>query len=215
MKKLRAISVAIVAVTLLLPGLVHAQDLIAISGVLQAADCQTWTLTLKTADGAQRLFTTTSVTGVYVNTVPVDRCTLPQYAGRDATVWVTPAGDLLVAGRVDISVRKADAAQAAPGYLYGAYGYGPYGYGPYFDPYYNPYLNYDPFYYGTYVYPFGIGINIDGHFHDRDFDRGRFDRGDRGFHRGDRGGALPGGFSGAAVPRSFPSRSDGHGGGRR
>jgi hypothetical protein len=219
MKKLTAITLAIVIVTLVVPGLVHAQDIIAIGGTLQAADCQTGTLTLKTADGAPRVFQTTSMTGVYVNSAAADRCTLPQYAGRDATVWITAAGDHLVAGRVEISAPTGEFTAQPSGYGYGPYGYGPYQYGPYFDRYYNPYLNFDPYYYGTYLYPFSVGIDLDGGLRDRDFGHRRFDRGDRDFHRGDgsgaRGGAMHGGSSGPRMTGGFPGRSGSHGGGRR
>jgi hypothetical protein len=214
MKKLTAISLAVVLVTLIVPGLVHAQDTITIGGVLQAADCRANTLTLKTGAGSPRVFATASTTGVYVNSAPAALCTLAQYTGRDAVVWLTASGDHLLAGRVDISVAVAavPAQSADYGSPYGSYNYGPSGYGPYFDPYYNPYLNFDPYYYGTYLYPFDIGIDIDGHFRDRGFDRGGFDRGGRDF-RG--GGATHGGFSGARVTGGFRGQGGAHGGGRR
>jgi hypothetical protein len=213
MKKLTAMSLAVVLVTLIVPGLVHAQDLITVGGVLQTADCQANTLTLKTGDGSPRVFGTASTTAVYINSVAADLCTLPQYAGHDATVWLAAAGDHLVAGRVDISVLPAPVA--AQGYSYGTYGYGPYGYGPYFDPYYNPYLNYNPYYYGTYLYPFDVDFGFGGRFNNRGFDRGR----DRGFRGNDRGGfhaaGTHGGFSGARMTGGFGIRGGGHGGGRR
>lgn len=152
MTKLTAMTVAMVLATLVMSGVVHAQDLIANGGVLQAADCQANTLTLKAADGLPRAFATTSRTLLYVNSATADLCTLPLYVGSDVTVWLNAPSDRRIVGRVDVLTAPAPlVAQPAPGYTYGPYGFGPYS-GPNFDPYY--YLNYDPFYFGTYFYPF-------------------------------------------------------------
>jgi hypothetical protein len=154
MKSTTAVLFAAMLVTLLAPGFVRAQDLVVVGGILQSADCQANVLALKTADGSPRVFVTAPATGIYVNSAPAALCALGQYAGRDATVWSTTAGDRSLATRVDVSFPIASPGPQGPGYGYGLFGYGPFQYGPYFDPYYNPYLNYNPYHYGAYPYPY-------------------------------------------------------------
>ena len=172
MKKLIATMVGIVIAGLMVPSIVHAQSVItvhAIQGTIQAADCEANTLTLKAIDGSARIVSTVSSTKVFVNSATASLCTLPQYAGSGATVWVTANGDQLLAGRVDVSVEAAPVIpESVPSYgdrpYYGPYNYyGPY-YGPYYEPYYGPY--YGPYHFGPYYYPFYFHRDRDFH-HDR------------------------------------------------
>ncbi len=230
MMKLGAMTVGMIVAGLMVPGIVHAQNVIAIQGTIQAADCQANTLAVKAADGSTRVFSAASSTAVFVNSAAASFCTLPQYVGRGATVWITASGDQLLAGRVDVSVAAPVIPDSVPGYGAGAYN------GPYYGPYYGPYF-----------YPFfGIGIDVDPGFRDRGFRRDRdfrhdrdirddrdFQR-DRDFHGGDRGGARESGNSGShsggmnggshnggmnggsqGGGMTAPSHSGGHGGGRR
>jgi hypothetical protein len=237
MTKLRAMTVGMIVAGLMVPGIVHAQNVIAIQGTIQAADCQANTLALKAADGSSRVFSAASSTAVFVNSAAASFCTLPQYVGSGATVWITASGDQLLAGRVDVSVAAAPVIpESVPSY----------GYGPYNGPYYGPY-------YGPYFYPFfDVGIDVRPGFRDRDFDRDRdfrrdrdFDRDrdfrddrdvhrDRDFHGGDRGGTrgsgnggshgggMTGGSQGGGMTggsggggMNGGSHGGGHGGGRR
>lgn len=113
MTKLTAMTVAMVLATLVMSGVVHAQDLIANGGVLQAADCQANTLTLKAADGLPRAFATTSRTLLYVNSATADLCTLPLYVGSDVTVWLNAPSDRRIVGRVDVLTAPAPPCGAA------------------------------------------------------------------------------------------------------
>lgn len=201
MTKLIATLVGMVVAGLMVPSVVHAQNVIAvhaIQGTIQAADCQAKTLTLKAVDGSARVVSTVSSTAVFVNSAAADLCMLPQYVGSGATVWFTDNGDQLLAGRVDVSVAAApDVPEAAPYY-------GP-DYGPYYPPY-GPY--YRPYFYGPIV--IGPGFHDRRFHHDRDFHHDRY------FHGGDRGGPH-------GVPSGVPhgggmnggSHGGGHGGGRR
>jgi hypothetical protein len=231
MTKLGAMTIGMIVAGLMVPGIVHAQNVIAIQGTIQGADCQAMTLALKAADGSTRVFSAASSTAVFVDSAAASFCTLPQYLGRGATVWITASGDQLLAGRVDVSVAAPVIPDAVPGYGAGAYN------GPYYGPNYGPY-------YGPYFYPFfGVGIDIDPGFRDRDFRRDRdFDRDrdfrhdwdfrddrnfhrDRDFHGGDRrgtrdsgnGGPHTGGMNGGSQGGGIitPSHGGGHGGGRR
>jgi len=69
---------------LMVPSVVHAQNVITILGTIQAADCQANTLTLKTADGYARVLSIASSTAVFANSAAVGLCTLPQYVGSGA-----------------------------------------------------------------------------------------------------------------------------------
>lgn len=230
MTKLGAMTVGMIVAGLMGPGIVHAQNVIGIQGTIQAADCQANTLALKATDGSSRVFSAASSTAVFVNSAAASFCTLPQYVGSGATVWITASGDQLLAGRVDVSVAAPVLPESVPSY----------GYGPYNGPYYGPY-------YGPYFYPFfGVGIDVNPGFRDRDFDRDRdfrrdrdFDRNrdfrnDRDFHGGDRGGTrgtgnggshgggMTGGSQGGGMTggsrgggMNGGSHGGGHGGGRR
>jgi hypothetical protein len=218
MTKLGTMTVGMIVAGLVVPGIVHAQNVIAIQGTIQAADCQANTLALKAADGSTRVFSAASSTAVFVDSAAASFCTLPQYVGRGATVWITASGDQLLAGRVDVPVAAPVILDSVPGYGTGAYN------GPYYGPYFYPF--------------FGVGIDVDpGFFRDRDFRRDRdFDRDrnfrddrdfhrDRDFHGGDRrgiresgnGGSHSGGMNGGSRGGGMtaPSHSGGHGGGRR
>lgn len=183
MTKLIATMVGIVVAGLMIPSIVHAQNVIAIhaiQGTIQAADCQANTLTLKATDGSARVVSTVANTAVFVDSAAASLCTLPQYVGSDATVWVKANGDQLLAGRVDVSVAAAPVIpESVPGYGDGPY-YRPH-YGPYYGPYYAPY--------GPYYYPFYYRRDRDFH-DDRDFHH------DRDFYGGDRGGPHGGGHGG-------------------
>jgi uncharacterized membrane protein YgcG len=226
MTKLGAMTVGMIVAGLMVPGIVHAQNVIVIQGTIQAADCQANTLALKAADGSTRVFSAASSTAVFVDSAAASLCTLPRYVGSSATVWITASGDQLLAGRVDVSVAAPVIPESVPGYGTGAYN------GPYYGPYYGPYF-----------YPFfGVGIDVDPGFRDRDFRRDRdFDRDrdfrhdrnfrddrdshrDRDFHGGDRGGTRGGGnggFHGGGMNGGSQgggmtggSHGGGHGGGR-
>jgi uncharacterized membrane protein YgcG len=211
MKTVTALTFGMVIAILMMPGIVHAQDIITIRGTIQTADCQANTLTLKTADGASHVIATASSTAVFVNAAVTGPCSLPQYGASDATVWITAAGDQLVAGRVDIFVAPTPhVPEPAPGF----------GSGPYDGPYYGPYD-------GPYFYPFfGIGIDVDRRFHNRDFGRDRDvhrdrdSQGDGDPHRGtagrnDHGGSMTGGSHGVGMGGGSHSGSRSRGGGRR
>jgi hypothetical protein len=217
MTHLGAMTVGMIVAGLMVPGIVHAQNVIAIQGTIQAADCQANTLALKAADGSIRVFSAASSTAVFVNSAAAGFCMLPQYVGRGATVWITASGDQFLAGRVDVSVAAPVIPDSVPGYGTGAYN-GPYYYGPYYGPYFYPF--------------FGVGIDVDpGFFRDRDFRHDRNFRDDRDFHRdrdfhgGDRGGTresgnggshsggMTGGSRGGGM--TAPAHSGGHGSGRR
>jgi hypothetical protein len=166
--------VGMIVASLMVPGITQAQNVIAIQGIIQAADCQANTLTLKTADGSARVLSTASSTAVFVNSAAAGLCMLPQYVGSDATVWITASGNQLLAGRVDVSVAAAPLVpESVP-----SYGVGPY-YGPNYGPYYGPY--YYPYYYRR----------------DRDFHDDRNFHHDRDFHGGDRGGSRGSGNGGS------------------
>ena len=163
MNKITAMTLGMVLAALLMPPRpAHAETLIAVGGIIESADCQANTLTVKAADGSLRALATTPTTAVFVDSRAADVCVLPLLLGNDATVWLSPTGDHHVAGRVYVSTTGAPlVAQPAPGYGYAAPGFGPsyYGsyfgsyFGPYFDPYENPFLYFAPYYFGTYFYP--------------------------------------------------------------
>jgi hypothetical protein len=181
MTKVIAMMLGTIVAGLIAPSVVHAQNVIAIQGTIQAADCQANTLTLKAADGSARVLSTASSTAVFVNSAATSLCTLPQYVGNGAKVWITASGDKLLAGRVDVSVVAAPVIpESVP-----SYGDGPY-YGPSYGPYYAPYGPY----YQPYYYPFYYRRDRDFH-NDRDFHH------DRDFHGGDRGGSQGSGNGGS------------------
>jgi hypothetical protein len=204
MTKFVAMMVGMVVAGLMVPNIVHAQNVIPIQGTIQAADCQVNTLTLNASDGSH-VFQVAPSTAVFVNSARTEGvCTLQQYIGSNATVWVTANGDQLLAGRVDVSAAPAPVVpEATPGY--GAPYYGP-DYPPYYAPY-GPY--YSPYFYGPII--FGPG--------DRDFRHDRDFNHDRDFHGGDRGGPRGtgnGGSQGGGM--NGPSQGGGmngpsHGGG--
>ena len=69
-----------IVVGLMVPGIDHAQNVIAIQGMIQAADCQANTLTSKAADGSSRVFCAASSTAVFVNSAKASFSMLQQYA---------------------------------------------------------------------------------------------------------------------------------------
>ena len=159
MNKITAMTLGMVlAAALLMPRQAHADTLLAVGGIIESADCEANTLTVKAADGSLHALTTTATTAVFVDSRAADLCVLQLLVGNDATVWLTPARDHRVAGRVLVSTTAAPlVAQPVPGYGYTAPGFGPsyYGsyFGPYFDSYDNPFLYFAPYYFGTYFYP--------------------------------------------------------------
>ena len=119
MNKTTAMTLGIVLAALLMPGHVRAQRLIAVGGIIESADCQANTLTVKATDGSARALATTPTTVVFVDSKAADLCELPFLVGSDATVWLTPPGDHLVAGRMYVTTTAAPlVAQPAPGYGY-------------------------------------------------------------------------------------------------
>jgi len=190
MTKLVVMMVGMAVAGLMVPGIVHAQDVIQVQGAIQAADCQANTLTLNASDGSH-VFQVTPSTAVFVNSARTEGvCTLQQYVGSNATVWVTANGDQLLAGRVDVS------AAPAPVVPEGTPGYGAPYYGPDYPPYYAPYgPYYSPYFYG----PIIIGPGDRDFHHDRDF-HGGDRRGPRGSgNGGGQGGSMNGGAPGGGM----------------
>jgi len=75
MMKLVAITLGMVVAILVVPGIVQAQNVIAVQGTIQAVDCQANTLTLNAADGSHA-FPIVSSTAVFVNSATSNFCTL-------------------------------------------------------------------------------------------------------------------------------------------
>jgi hypothetical protein len=131
MTKLVAMALGMFLAILIMPGIGWAQGTtFVVQGTIQAVDCQTNTLTLNAADGSH-VFPAAPNTAVFVDSASASFCTLQQYVGSKATVWVTANGNQLIAGRVDVTIAIVPGVpEPFPSYWdYGPY-YGPYLYGP-------------------------------------------------------------------------------------
>lgn len=104
MTKATAVMLGALLATLSLAGIGQAQDVATIQGTIQAVDCTTKALEVKTPDGAQyKVYVVPASTAVFVNSQPVNFCSLQQYVGSTATVSLVPNGSQLMVKRVDVS----------------------------------------------------------------------------------------------------------------
>lgn len=104
MTKVAALMLGVLLATLTLAGIGQAQDVATIQGTIQAVDCNTKALEVKTADGSQyKVYVVPASTTVFVNSQPVSFCTLQQYVGSTATVSLVPNGSQLMVKRVDVA----------------------------------------------------------------------------------------------------------------
>jgi hypothetical protein len=141
MKRITAMALGILLITLGVSGVALAQNVVQLQGTIQSVDCQTYTLVLREPNGVINTVSATNYTGVFVNGGPASFCGLQQYVGSYATASLAAAGNQLIVGRIDVAVGAAT---------------------PYYYPY--PYDYYYP--YGYYGPPLGIGIGIGvGRFH--------------------------------------------------
>jgi len=141
MQRIAAIVLGILLITLGVPGIALAQNVVYVQGNIQAVDCQANTLVLKGANGEINTLPVTAYTVVFVNSAPISFCALQQYIGSYAVASVAAAENQLVTGRVDVVLAIAP---PPPPYYYGYYC----GYPFYPNGYYGP-----PFYPG-----FNIGV---------------------------------------------------------
>ena len=106
--KVGAVMLGVLLATLTLAGIGQAQDMATIQGTIQAVDCSTKALEVKTADGSQyKVYAVPASTAVFVNSQSVNFCSLQQYVGSTATVSLVPNGSLLMVKRVDVSTTAA------------------------------------------------------------------------------------------------------------
>jgi hypothetical protein len=115
--RLAVLVMGILVATLTLAGVGQAQGVIAVHGVIQSVDCQTSALVLSAADGTH-VYPAGPSTTVFVNSIPMDFCTLQQFIGSGATVSVGAYGDQLVAERVDVYGATAPVAPVSPPPVY-------------------------------------------------------------------------------------------------
>lgn len=116
MRKLLALTLGVLVATLTTSGIGQAQDVATIHGTIQAVDCKTNALVVKTPEGTQygtRIFPASSNTAVFVNSAPVSFCTLQRYIGSNVTVSVVPNGDQLAVTRVDVTAAATTAPPAS------------------------------------------------------------------------------------------------------
>lgn len=120
-----------------LSGIAQAQSSLQIQGTVQAVDCTAQTINLS-SPGTSNTVAAAPHTAVLVNSTSVPLCSLQQYLGAPATVWLIATGNKFVATRIDVHVAAAP-VPAVPAPTYSSFnGYAPsVGYYPYY-PYYRP-----------------------------------------------------------------------------
>jgi hypothetical protein len=110
----------------------RAQTVTAVEATMRGVDCHAQTLTLSIADGPS-VFSVTPHTAAFVNSVPVGMCTLRQYVGDPATVWLTASGPRSIVQRIYVSVGTGPAGpEPVPGDWGSEHLYGPGWWSPWF-----------------------------------------------------------------------------------
>ena len=143
-----------------------AQSAVSTQGTIQAVDCQSRTVVLNGAGGSTTVVGTGS-TAVVVNSTSVPFCTLQQYVGDSATVWLMPSGNEFLMTRIVVVGPATSAAAPAPapavgspstlGIVLGALAVGAIGYfigrsGANHQPTYQPAYQDQPVYQPAYQY---------------------------------------------------------------
>jgi len=79
---------------------------VSIQGIVRAVDCQAHLLVLETG-GRVNTFTVTPAAVVFANGTSIGFCTLGQFLGATATVWLGASNNEFVVGRVDLQAAPA------------------------------------------------------------------------------------------------------------
>jgi hypothetical protein len=86
-----------------LSGIGQAQSSVQVQGIIQSVDCPARAVVLRDAgSGALNTIVAAPYTPVLVGTTSVAFCTLEQYIGAPASVWLVASGSEFVATRIDI-----------------------------------------------------------------------------------------------------------------
>ena len=113
MRKAIAVLIGVLLPFLGLAGVGQAQSAIQVQGTIQSVDCQNGTVELNGPTGSNTL-AATDYTAVLVNSTSVPFCTLQQYVGAPATVWLVASGSEFEVTRIDVLGPAAVAYPPAP-----------------------------------------------------------------------------------------------------